>query len=767
MIRIFLDPVNREIAGPDLSLLTPDGVIRTLEFLVQLHLLEGTGRDAENRTIFTAHPAVREGFLSTVDQETARHTHDAARRDIVASLDPAQATRLDLRPGERYPRNRQILDRLEELIHHSLESGYTEEAYELYNARIGGSRNLAAALGDYERGARLCASLLAERAPHQDYRRNPDAQALLYVDWAVYLAGLGQVDRALECFEHEARLARKTPRFRATDISRSDDIAGLHLLAGRLATTVRLASGNLRSGVLAHAHALRGDVSEALYGFQFALPNRDWRPSAALLTRAPLFSLPALYHCLLLARLGPTEEAARATAYVKADIASALASDRHMYDAPANLILAELAAQKGDFVTADAFVADAHDWALERGAREILGWAALTRARVANAKARQNETSSANHVTTAIEACRTGLRIARESGFAIYHADLALELAQALLYQGDHQGAINTVKGVLFGHQPVDDQAFAYDAPPRDEATPPRERLTDPPKASGLPRLLAATHPECNYAWAEGLGLHLLAEASALAAASEIGTTKIDVTGGPISENLRQLMTRAAQYANEAMSVFTALRDPRWNDTHAFASRLERGELTSYPVVARATTSVPKAAAAGPRVFISYAHADNENSEHRHRWLDRLLQHLAPLVQRRELSIWSDHDLRMGDSWHDEIGRSLDGAIAAVLLVSPAFLASSYIRNSELPVLLKKGHDVGLVIIPILLRPCLFIETQFSYPDPVSGPDTVSLASLQTANMRAKPLSAMSETEQDETLVAVARHLLKVVQARR
>jgi hypothetical protein len=244
--------------------------------------------------------------------------------------------------------------------------------------------------------------------------------------------------------------------------------------------------------------------------------------------------------------------------------------------------------------------------------------------------------------------------------------------------------------------------------------------------------------------------------------------TQIDETRAPIGAEVRDQIARAAEYSTAAMTVRRTLGDPLWNDTHAFADRLKRGALTSYPVIARATTSSgPGATSAGPRVFVSYAHADNDHSEPRQRWLDRLLEHLAPLVRQRELSIWSDRDLQMGDSWHDEIGRSVGSAIAAVLLVSPAFLASSYIRNSELPVLLKKGRDEGLVIIPILLRPCLFVETTFRYPDPVDGPDALSLASLQTANTRARALSAMSETEQDETLVAVARHLLKVIQPQR
>src|SRR5438132_5155858 len=86
-------------------------------------------------------------------------------------------------------------------------------------------------------------------------------------------------------------------------------------------------------------------------------------------------------------------------------------------------------------------------------------------------------------------------------------------------------------------------------------------------------------------------------------------------------------------------------------------------------------------------IFISYAHEDNESPDRSKRWLDRLKQFLQPLVEQDELTICSDQDIGLGEDWHAHIQKHLNGARAAVLLVSPAFLASKYVRNSELPVL--------------------------------------------------------------------------------
>lgn len=167
---------------------------------------------------------------------------------------------------------------------------------------------------------------------------------------------------------------------------------------------------------------------------------------------------------------------------------------------------------------------------------------------------------------------------------------------------------------------------------------------------------------------------------------------------------------------------------------------------------------------ASPRpVFVSYAHKDNENPDPAKRWLDRLREHLEPLVQQEQITLCSDQDIELGADWHDYIQTQLQGARAAVLLVSPAFLASRYIRNNELPILLKNAKDSGVQIIPVILRPCLFAATKFKYPDPKIGPHEFSLETLQAAGSPERALSEMSEGEQDRALLAVAEHLANIV----
>jgi hypothetical protein len=165
------------------------------------------------------------------------------------------------------------------------------------------------------------------------------------------------------------------------------------------------------------------------------------------------------------------------------------------------------------------------------------------------------------------------------------------------------------------------------------------------------------------------------------------------------------------------------------------------------------------------QVFICYAHSDNESDKPNERWLERLLQHLQPLVDRDLISCWSDKELEIGSNWDNEIQQLLPNVKIAVLLVSPAFLASKYIRNKELPVLLKNFKDRGMIILPLIIRRCLFKEVKFKYPDPITGPEELSLSIFQTANSPSKPLNGLSADEQDKIFVEIAKQILKVAES--
>jgi TIR domain len=162
-------------------------------------------------------------------------------------------------------------------------------------------------------------------------------------------------------------------------------------------------------------------------------------------------------------------------------------------------------------------------------------------------------------------------------------------------------------------------------------------------------------------------------------------------------------------------------------------------------------------------VFVSYAHDDDDDKDVSKRWLHRLRVHLAPLVRQDKVSVWSDKDIELGENWREKIMVAMRSARAAVLLVGPQFLASEFITDIEVPMLLEKSDADGLVVIPVVLRNCLFAETTYKYPDPVRGPKEQALSFFQAADSPKRPLNAMTEAEQDDVFVSVARRLKQLM----
>ncbi len=99
-------------------------------------------------------------------------------------------------------------------------------------------------------------------------------------------------------------------------------------------------------------------------------------------------------------------------------------------------------------------------------------------------------------------------------------------------------------------------------------------------------------------------------------------------------------------------------------------------------------------------VFISYSHQDEA-------WKDRLLPQLQALVTAGvAMEVWHDRKIDGGDTWYPEIQRAMDSAAAAIVLISAPFLASPFCIQQEVPALLKRQEDHGMLLIPVLLRQC-------------------------------------------------------------
>ncbi len=102
-----------------------------------------------------------------------------------------------------------------------------------------------------------------------------------------------------------------------------------------------------------------------------------------------------------------------------------------------------------------------------------------------------------------------------------------------------------------------------------------------------------------------------------------------------------------------------------------------------------------------PTVFISYSHKDEV-------WKDRLRPQLGVLEQAGRIVVWDDRKIDAGATWYPEIEQAMANAAVAVCLISPDYLSSDFCNKEEVPYLLRRRESAGMVLIPILVRPCFW-----------------------------------------------------------
>ena len=140
------------------------------------------------------------------------------------------------------------------------------------------------------------------------------------------------------------------------------------------------------------------------------------------------------------------------------------------------------------------------------------------------------------------------------------------------------------------------------------------------------------------------------------------------------------------------------------------------------------------------QVFISYSHEDSM-------WLRKLKTFLKPFERNYTIHVWDDTRIKTGRDWRQEIEHALQKTKIAVLMISADFLASDFIINNELPLLLSAAEKDGTIIMPIILKPCSFTR----FPD---------LCKFQSVNKPSKTLIEMYEGEQDRFLLKLAEDIL-------
>ncbi|MEQ1746933.1 MAG: COR domain-containing protein [Saprospiraceae bacterium] len=153
------------------------------------------------------------------------------------------------------------------------------------------------------------------------------------------------------------------------------------------------------------------------------------------------------------------------------------------------------------------------------------------------------------------------------------------------------------------------------------------------------------------------------------------------------------------------------------------------------------STKLPPTAA--KKIFISYAHEDAV-------WLEKTKTHLGSLQHFDiEVEVWDDSRIRTGDNWKVAIEAALAETKVGILLVTPDFMASKFIKTEEMPALLEKVETSGGRIMPVLIRDTIFTM----HP---------KLRHFQSLNPPEKLLASLSEAEQDVFFVTMLKDILAV-----
>lgn len=106
------------------------------------------------------------------------------------------------------------------------------------------------------------------------------------------------------------------------------------------------------------------------------------------------------------------------------------------------------------------------------------------------------------------------------------------------------------------------------------------------------------------------------------------------------------------------------------------------------------------------KLFISYSHDDTP-------YFNVLSEGLSKIVKNSkefEWTIWDDTKIHVGTFWDEEIQNNIKDCNIALLLVSIGFMSSNYIREKEFNEFKKKYEEKGILIFPIVFKPCDFSQ---------------------------------------------------------
>ena len=102
--------------------------------------------------------------------------------------------------------------------------------------------------------------------------------------------------------------------------------------------------------------------------------------------------------------------------------------------------------------------------------------------------------------------------------------------------------------------------------------------------------------------------------------------------------------------------------------------------------------------------------------------MERVRHHLGTIAQLGDIEIWDDHRIASGDEWAVEIKDVLQKAAASLCLATAPYLSSNFINREEIPALKERYKTEGMLLFPILVKPCAFKLVPWKASNPYTRP---------------------------------------------
>jgi hypothetical protein len=107
------------------------------------------------------------------------------------------------------------------------------------------------------------------------------------------------------------------------------------------------------------------------------------------------------------------------------------------------------------------------------------------------------------------------------------------------------------------------------------------------------------------------------------------------------------------------------------------------------------------------KIFISYAKKDYDLMT-AVEFCCKEIRQIDFAGKKYKVDIWCDHHLLPGEAWKKQIVDRIKEADVVLFLLSPNFVKSDFILNTEIPLAMKRKEEAGIGILGIYMEQCDF-----------------------------------------------------------